>query len=149
MDPEFFQTRLGRQFYERTLPELVRQVERLAAAVERTAPTGLPPTETPQGAPSGPLAFEPGAPVVIVDNPHHPDASDIVGEVVEVRRGAGFMGCDLVTVRYQRPRDGSWHAMPFGTAGLDLGDREAILARAARHDMQAARLRAMAAGVSR
>jgi hypothetical protein len=144
MAPEFHETRAGRQFYERTLPDLVRQVERLADAIERTAPPERAPAETPQGEPPN---FEPGAPVVIVDNPHHPDAADIVGEVVEFRAGAGFAGCDLVLVRYQRPRDGTWHTMPFGTAGLDLGDREAILDRAARHDMQAARLRAMATGV--
>jgi hypothetical protein len=138
---------MGHQFYERTMPELVRQVERLADAIERTAPPELaPPVAQPQ---KEPLAFEPGAPVVIVDNPHHPDAADIVGEVVEFRARAGFAGCDLVLVRYQRLRDGSWHTMPFGTAGLDLGDRESILARVARHDMQAARLRSMAAWVGR
>jgi hypothetical protein len=146
MEPHFFQTRLGHQFYERTLPELVRQVERLANALERPAPPELAPAATPQ---DEPLSFEPGGSVVIVDNPHHPDASDIVGEVVELQPRAGFAGCDLVLVRYQRPRDGTWQTMPFGTAGLDLGDREAILARAARHDMQAARLRAMAAEVTR
>jgi hypothetical protein len=146
MEPQFFQTRLGHQFSERTLPELVRQVERLAKALERTAPPEPAPAAMPQ---DEPLTFEPGAPVVIVDNPHHPDAADIVGEVVELQPRAGFAGCDLVLVRYQRLRDGTWHTMPFGTAGLDLGDRTSILARAARHDMQAARLRAMAAGVSR
>ena len=42
MSVEFFQTRMGRQFYEYTVPELVRQIaklnellERLAAAQER------------------------------------------------------------------------------------------------------------------
>jgi hypothetical protein len=33
--PEFHETRAGRTFYEHTLPELVRQVERLATAVEQ------------------------------------------------------------------------------------------------------------------
>jgi hypothetical protein len=137
---------MGRHLCERTLPELVRQVERLANAMERNAPPEPAPVDAPQ---VDPLPLEPSASVVIVDNPHHPDASDIVGEVVEYRAGAGFAGCDLVLVRNQRLRDGTWHTMPFGTAALDRGDREAILARAARHDMQAARLRAMAAGVSR
>jgi hypothetical protein len=31
----FHQTRMGQQFYERTLPELVRQVERLNEVLER------------------------------------------------------------------------------------------------------------------
>jgi hypothetical protein len=90
--------------------------------------------------------YKPGDTVMILDNPHHPDASGIVGEVVGSRPGVGGT---LVDVRYQRPRDGSEHVMPFGTAGLDRGDREAILARAARHEDQADRLRAMAAEVSR
>lgn len=44
-DIQFFQTAMGRTFYERTLPELVRElarlnanVERLTAAIERAAP---------------------------------------------------------------------------------------------------------------
>jgi hypothetical protein len=34
---EFFETRMGQRFYEHTLPELVRQVTRLADALERIA----------------------------------------------------------------------------------------------------------------
>jgi hypothetical protein len=34
-DVEFWQTRAGRIFYEKTLPELVKQIQRLAEAVER------------------------------------------------------------------------------------------------------------------
>ena len=34
---EFHETRMGVRFYESTLPELVRQIERLADAVERLA----------------------------------------------------------------------------------------------------------------
>ena len=36
-DVPFHLTRAGARFYEHTLPELVRQVSRLAAAVERLA----------------------------------------------------------------------------------------------------------------
>ncbi len=32
---EFFQTRMGQRFYERTVPDLVRQLERLNANLER------------------------------------------------------------------------------------------------------------------
>lgn len=149
MEPQFFQTRIGQRFYERTLPELVRQVERLADAMERSAPPELPPADSARSEPVAPPTFEPGSPVVIVENPHHADASGIVGEVVEFRPGEGVMRCDLVSVRYQRPRDGAWHVMPFGTDALDMGDRVAILERAERHEKQAAKLRAMAAGVRR
>ena len=33
--PQFFETRAGRQFYEATMPELVRQLKRIADGVER------------------------------------------------------------------------------------------------------------------
>ena len=34
-DVEFYQTRAGRTYYEKTLPELVEQLRRLAEAMER------------------------------------------------------------------------------------------------------------------
>jgi len=142
---EFHETSMGRTLIERTLPELARQVGRLAdavgcapgAAVKRKAPaaSSVQPSFT---------QLSPGAHVVIHFNPHDESASDIVGEVVSFQPGAGFMGCDLVYVRYERPRDGSIHELPFAAYNLDLGDRESLLARAARHDAQAAKLRRMA-----
>ena len=93
--------------------------------------------------------FEPGSRVVIRFNPHHEAANDVVGEVTEFKPKSGFMGCDMATVRYQHPRDGEVHVMPFSTANLELGDRAALLARANRHDEQAAKLRAMAESVGR
>jgi hypothetical protein len=36
----FYQTRMGQQFYERTLPELVRQVERLNDLLEKLVGEG-------------------------------------------------------------------------------------------------------------
>ncbi len=81
-------------------------------------------------------------------NPFHLDAADIVGTVVDFRPGIGFIGCDLATVRYQHPRDGSVHELPFATYNFDLGDRESLLPRAARHEEQAAKLRRMADEVS-
>ena len=93
--------------------------------------------------------FEPGSQVVIRFNPFHADAADIVGTVVDFRPGAGFMRCDLATVRYQHPRDGSEHELPFATYNLDLGDRKSLLARAARHEEQATKLRNMTDEVSR
>lgn len=35
MSVEFFQTRMGRQFYEHTMPELVRQLARLNELLEQ------------------------------------------------------------------------------------------------------------------
>ena len=34
-DVEFYQTRAGRIYYEKTLPELVEQLRRLAEAIEK------------------------------------------------------------------------------------------------------------------
>lgn len=34
MGPEFFQTPMGRRYYEHTLPELAKQIERVADALE-------------------------------------------------------------------------------------------------------------------
>ena len=71
--PEFFRTAMGRQYYERTLPEMARQMERVADALERIAPAQSAPVRSEPG------PFKPGDKVVIDFNPHHPAASDIVG----------------------------------------------------------------------
>ena len=36
-EPQFFQTRMGRTFYEHTVPELVKQLSRLSELLERIA----------------------------------------------------------------------------------------------------------------
>ncbi len=36
MGPEFFQTGMGRKFYEADVPELINAINRLAAAVEKS-----------------------------------------------------------------------------------------------------------------
>jgi hypothetical protein len=33
--PEFFQTRMGQQYYEQTLPNLVKAIEHLATAIDK------------------------------------------------------------------------------------------------------------------
>lgn len=94
--------------------------------------------------------FAAGAKVVIRTNPFHgADGEGIFGTVVRFEPRAGFMRADLAWVRYQLPRDGSEHELPFGTANLDLGDAAALLARAARHEEQAGVLRGMAEEAAR
>ena len=39
MSVEFFQTRMGRQFYEYTMPELVRQIAKLNELLEQLVAT--------------------------------------------------------------------------------------------------------------
>ena len=88
--------------------------------------------------------MKPGTRVVIAFNPHDEGASDIVGTVVEFKASGGFMGCDLVTVRYTDPRDGTERELPFAAYNLLPGDRASLLARAERHEEQARWLREMA-----
>ena len=38
--PPFYRTAMGRDFFDRRLPDLIRAVERLAAALERVASVG-------------------------------------------------------------------------------------------------------------
>lgn len=47
--PEFFQTLMGRKFYEHDVPELVRQLKRIADALE-AAQTGSTATVVPKKA---------------------------------------------------------------------------------------------------
>jgi hypothetical protein len=143
--PEFHQTRMGQRLYEHTMPELIRQIERLVEKLPTARAESIPPN--PHSTTTAP--FQPGSRVVIRHNPHHGDASDIVGEVVDFQPSAGFVGCDLAYVRYKRPSDGTVHELPFSTANLEAGDRESLLARADRHDQEAAKLRRMADEVAR
>jgi hypothetical protein len=85
--------------------------------------------------------MKPGDKVYIRFNPHRKDAENIVGTVVEFQPGAGFMGCDLVDVRYTDPWTGQEETMPFGTANLGPGSREELLETAERFEKQAAMLR--------
>ncbi len=39
MESPFYRTRMGQQFYERTAPEMVRQLERLNELLERLVAT--------------------------------------------------------------------------------------------------------------
>jgi hypothetical protein len=39
--PEFFETRMGKTFYESTLPRIVTALERIAAAMETQTPASL------------------------------------------------------------------------------------------------------------
>ena len=56
--PSFFQTLMGRVYYEGTLPRLVRALERIADALEAQNSTlplreSAPPVETPAPRPGG------------------------------------------------------------------------------------------------
>lgn len=91
-----------------------------------------------------PAAFSAGAKVILRSNPHHPAAANIVGTVVAYRNGAGFAGCDIVDIRYENPRDGKVHEMPFGLDHLQVGSRSALLEVAEHYEAMAAELRRLA-----
>lgn len=95
---------------------------------------------------SGPFAT--GQRVVIRHNPHEHAAENVLGLVVDFQPGAGFMGCDLAYVRYTSPRDGSTQEMPFSTANLAPGNREALVAVAEHHEALAAEARRLAGEVA-
>lgn len=40
--PDFYQTVMGRRFFESTMPRIARALERIADALERTAPPERP-----------------------------------------------------------------------------------------------------------
>jgi hypothetical protein len=50
--PEFFQTLMGKRFYETTLPELVKQLGRVADGLERLNKNLESSSGTPSGAPA-------------------------------------------------------------------------------------------------
>jgi hypothetical protein len=60
--PQFFETRMGRQYFEVTLPELVRQISRLndllALGVEQAEKINT--ARTTGGSPDGPAATTTG-----------------------------------------------------------------------------------------
>jgi hypothetical protein len=57
--PEFFQTGMGRRYYESTLPALVKEMERLANAAERLV--ALLESRTQEGRAEAPSAGAAGA----------------------------------------------------------------------------------------
>ena len=87
--------------------------------------------------------YSPGDRVLVVHNPHRP-VEGVLGTVVAFRPGVGFMGCDLVDVRYEDPRTGEEDTFPFGTANLAPASRDVLLARAERLEMMAREMRSLA-----
>lgn len=61
----------------------------------------------------------PGNRVKIVTNPHDSKAENVVGTVTKYAKGAGFMGVDLVYIKYTSPADGKSYTYPFGTSHLE------------------------------
>jgi len=87
--------------------------------------------------------------VIIQSNPHHPAAERIVGTVVALYPKAGFMGCDLIDVEYENPRDGETYVRPFADTFLSPANPELLRAMADRYEALAAELRADAERAAR
>jgi len=88
--------------------------------------------------------MEPGTKIIIRQNPHHINAENILGTVAQYRKGAGFMGVDLVDVEYVDPGTGETHVMPFGIYNLDSAEPAHLIALAERYVKLAAEMRKLA-----
>ncbi len=72
--------------------------------------------------------------VVIRHNPHDGQAGeDVLGEIVEVKLGAGYAGCDLAEVKHVVA--GVQLNMPFSAANLEVLTVETAEALAADHGL--------------
>ena len=56
-DVQFFQTRMGRTFYEHTMPELVREIKKLNELLQKLVEASLEENDKPAGA-GGPMNEE-------------------------------------------------------------------------------------------
>ncbi len=131
--PQFFETRMGRQFYESTVPDLVRALERIAGNM----------TPVPVSAGSGRINV--GTPVLIRSNPHHPASVNVPGTAIGYRDGAGFGGVDLIVVEYRDTLEGTIRIRPFAPNLLTPMDSDALIRMAENHEALAAELRRQAA----
>lgn len=127
--PQFFETRMGRQFYEVTVPALVQALERIAGNL------------APVSVVAGNGRINVGAPVLIRSNPHHPASANITGSVVGYREGAGFGGCDLADVEYTDTLEGRLYVRPFAPGHLAPMDPASLSRMAEHHEALAAELR--------
>lgn len=87
--------------------------------------------------------YQVGDRVLIKFNPHRSGDERILGLVIKVDRGTGFMGCDLYRLRY-RSADGVVEELPFGIVNLGDGSTAELIEAAQWHESQAAELRALA-----
>ena len=60
-EPEFYKTRMGMQYYEKTLPSLAEEIAKLHAAVDSLNATLA--TFRPKGLPDGTTDVDPAGPV--------------------------------------------------------------------------------------
>jgi hypothetical protein len=88
--------------------------------------------------------LEPGAKVVIMQNPHDIRAERIVGTVIVFRADAGFGASDLVDVHYKHPLTGDGLTQPFGMACLAEPTPALLVQLAEQLERQAAALRGAA-----
>jgi len=88
--------------------------------------------------------YTPGMKVLIAFNSHRSAASNVIGTVLAVRTGEGFLGYDAIDVEFTDPSDDSVHQLPFGAVNLRALDTARLIVMAKRHEARAAELRLLA-----
>jgi hypothetical protein len=78
-----------------------------------------------------------GDKVIIVYNPHHKGAEQIIGTIKDYK-GERICGSDIYYVEYTNPADGKTHVMPLGHLNLQATS-EADLNKLAEHHESLAR----------
>ncbi|MBF0246362.1 MAG: hypothetical protein HQL31_14040 [Planctomycetes bacterium] len=85
-----------------------------------------------------------GQKVVIVHNPFHERAKDIVATVKKWMPGEGHMGCDLAELEYRHPGTGEKHVLPFRACNFQAVDPGVLRKMADKYEAEAADFRKMA-----
>lgn len=91
-----------------------------------------------------PNEYAPGDKVVIILNPHRARASNVIGTVLGIQAGRGFMGRDLIDVEFVDPASERVCQLPFGHSHLRVANEGAMRELASRHEDRAKQLRRLA-----
>ena len=81
--------------------------------------------------------------VIIKFNPHQEGYEKVLATVVEIRKGAGHSGIDLIEVTYPGIRD-NLPSLPFAPYNLEETSFEKLMEMAKHYDEQAAYCRKLA-----
>ncbi len=86
--------------------------------------------------------MKPGDKVIIIFNPHHKGAEQIIGTIKS--KGDIICGSQLYDVEYQNPADGQIYNRPLGHHNLQATSEANLIKLAEHHEILAANFRALA-----
>ncbi len=87
--------------------------------------------------------MKPGDKVIILYNPFHKDAEQIIGTIKDYK-GERICGSDIYYVEYMNQADGKRHTMPLGHLNLQATSKADLNKLAEHHESLAANFRALA-----